>query len=223
MDLLTRISEARSLVLVQMRDLEARFRRTTPRERLLVGGLVFAAVIYAVVQVIGWRDAAREDYINALTDRSSATLARAAAIRSSVDGPEDAAIEDMNSWGFTASNVAVAQVELEQRLVQAATRAGLTNVKITTDSTLEAIGPTLWLGAEVRADLRWSTTFDFIDELTGWPEGFRVTQFKYDVSTLPIFNVPNADTVPASGSVVVSIAVPVIVPADQVAGQERVG
>lgn len=198
-----------------MRALEARFQRTTSRERLLLGGLVLAALVYAPIATIEWRDAQRDRYIEAMTERGAARLARAASRRITATAPDQAAITDMKTWGFEASNLAIAQVILEQKLVEATTKAGLANVKITADPEIEVIGPNQWLGAEVQADLRWTPVFAFLDTVAAWPEGFTVKHFRYDITSQPSFiqTDPTAQTAPALGRVTLSIAVPVSVAA----------
>ena len=122
--------------LAQTRALQARLQRTTPRERILLGGLLLAALVYAPIVVFDWRTAQEDRYIDAMTERSAARLAQAASRRITANAPDQAAIEDMRDWGLEAANVAVAQVRVEQHLVQAATAAGLTNIKITTKEDL---------------------------------------------------------------------------------------
>ena len=200
-------------MVARMRALEARFPRTTPRERVLLGGLILAALVYAPIAAIEWRDAQRDRYIEAMTERGSARLARAASRRITASTADQAAITDMKTWGFEASNLAIAQVLLEQRLVEATTKAGLANVKITADPEIEVIGPNQWLGAEVQADLRWTPVFGFLDALTVWPEGFRIKHFRYDITNQPNF-VQATPSAPASlGRVVISVSVPVSVAA----------
>lgn len=204
------IAEIRPSVVARMRAVEARFQRTTHRERLLIGGLILAALVYAPIATIEWRDAQRDRYIEAMTERSAARLARASSRRITATAPDQAAITDMKTWGFEASNLAVAQVILEQKLVEAATKAGLANVKITADPEIELIGPNQWLGAEVQADLRWSPVFAFLDALTAWPEGFTVKHFRYDITNQPNF-IQTEQSAPALGRMTLSIAVPVSV------------
>lgn len=197
--------------------LQARLARTTPRERLLLAVLVLGALIYAPIAVGDWRARQEERYINALTDRAAARLAAASAQRVAAAAADDQAVKDMESWGFDAGNVAVAQVGIEQRLVEAASEAGLANVRITTRNEPEAIGPTQWLGAEVQANLMWTPTFDFLDQLSAWPEGFRVTRFQYE-RTAARGPTPAGHPLSALGGTVrMGLAFPVNI-ADQAAG-----
>lgn len=209
-DLLAIFAGISPTALAQIRALQARLQRTTTRERLLLGGLVLAALIYAPIAVFDWRTVQEDRYIDAMTERSAARLARAAAQRITTNAPDQTAIEDMRTWGFEAANVAVAQVRVEQQLVEAATAAGLTNIKITTEPKIEVIGPTQWLGAQIQADLRWTPTFAFLDALTGWVEGFRITQFEYQATTMPAFALANPGLGP-TGRVTIGLAVPVSV------------
>ena len=172
--------DIRTSLQVQARALQARLQRTTPRERLLLGGLMLAALVYAPVAAAGWRTAQEDRYIEAMSERSAARLSRAAARRVALAAADTAAVADMRGWGFEGSNLAVVRVRIEQRLAQTAADAGLANVRIVVDEEPEALGPTRWLGAEVQADLLWRPTFAFLDALTGWPEGFRVLGFAYD-------------------------------------------
>lgn len=201
---------------MRTRDLVARLKRTTPRERVLLAVLVLGALVYAPIAASDWRAAQENRYIDAVTERSSARLAAAAARRIEAATADQAALEDMETWGFEASNVAVAQVRIEQRLVEAATRAGLTNLRVTTGSEIEAIGPTQWLGAEVQANLMWAPTFAFLDALAAWPEGFRVTGFQYEMQPLTPLQREAGMTAPI-GSVRIGVAFPVILPANEAA------
>ncbi|WP_287898988.1 hypothetical protein [Brevundimonas sp.] len=196
---------------VRTRDLVARLKRTTPRERVLLAVLVLGALVYAPIAASDWRAAQETRYVDAMSERSSARLAAAAARRIEAATADQAALEDMETWGFEASNVAVAQVRIEQQLVEAATRAGLTNLRVTTDSEVETIGPTQWLGAEVQANLLWTPTFAFLDALAAWPEGFRVTGFQYEMQPLTPLQQEAGMTAP-TGSVRIGVAFPVILP-----------
>lgn len=184
-----------------------RLRRTTPRERLLLAGLILGVLIYAPVAASGWRSQAAETYAEAMTERTAARLASDQARRVVAASADAAAVRDMRQWGFEAANVPVAQVRIEQQLLASAQVAELTQMRITTDSEPEAIGPTQWLGAAVEADLRWTTLFAFLDELTAWPQGFRVTRFTYELRPA---NFGYVDPLaPVLGKVTLGLAFPV--------------
>jgi hypothetical protein len=183
------IAGLRALGRTQASALVARLQRTTPRERMLLGVLALGALIYAPIGAADWRVRQEDRYVDALSARASARLAATSARRVEAAAADDLAIEDMKTWGVEATNVAVAQVRIEQKLSRAVTEAGMTNVSITTDSEVETIGPTQWLGAEVQADLRWNPTFAFLDRVAGWPEGFRVVGFDYEMTPLSPFQI----------------------------------
>lgn len=219
------IAGLRASIRTQARALAARLQRTTPRERVLLAVMVLGALIYAPIGAADWRMRQEDSYVDALSARASARLAATAAQRVEATAADDLAIEDMKTWGFAATNVAVAQVRIEQKLSKAATDAGMTNASITTDSEAEAIGPTQWLGAEIQADLRWTPTFAFLDQIAGWPEGFRVLGFDYEMTPLSPFQIQQQQDVaqppPAGGTVRIRLAFPVNLPtdaADQVGG-----
>jgi hypothetical protein len=194
--------------LARARELQFRLQRTTTRERVLLGGLVVSALVYGPLVVFEWRNTQQDRYVAGLDAQSTARLQQSASRRIYSGAPDQVAIDDMRSWGFEASNVAVAQVLIERRLVQSAAAAGLTNVRITTDSEPEIIGPTQWLGAEIQADLVWSPTFAFLDDLTAWPEGFRVRQFQYQTASGPTLGLQPQNLL-ATGRVTIDVAVPV--------------
>ncbi len=202
------IAKTISPLIARTRLLQSRLARTTPRERLLLGALVVGALAYAPLAAIDWRARQEDRYTIAQADQSTARLALAASRRMSAQAPDAARIQDMQSWGFDAGNVAVAQVQIEQRLVAAATDAQLANVRITTDPEIENIGPTQWLGGEVQADLRWTPTFDFLESLAEWPEGFRVTQFRYEI-TSPADAMPSEPGNVPAGRIQIGLAFPV--------------
>lgn len=206
---------------MQTRALVARLQRTTPRERVLLSVLVLGALVYAPMGAADWRMRQEDRYVDALSARASARLAANAARRVEAAAADDLAIEDMKTWGFEATNVAVAQVRIEQQLSRAATEAGMTNPSITTDSEIEELGPTQWLGAEVQADLRWAPTFAFLDRVASWPEGFRIVGFDYEMTPAPAFQVQqrqrqeeDVQPPPAGGKVRIQLAFPVNLPAD---------
>lgn len=188
--------------------LKDRLRRTTVRERILLGGLVLGAAVYAPVAASDWRTAQADRYIDALTEQSTARLTASAARRIADGAADRLALEDMNGWGFEASNAAVAQVLIEQRLLETATATGLPNPRITTNPKVEAIGPTQWLEAEVQSDLRWGPAFAFLDKLGEWPEGFRVTAFRYELTPGNPMVINTAPTAP-SGKLRIGLAFPV--------------
>lgn len=188
--------------------LKDRLRATTMRERVLLGGLVLGAALYAPVAALEWRTVQADRYIDAVTQQSTARLTANAARRVADGAADRLALEDMNGWGFEASNPAVAQVVIEQRLLQAATATGLLNPRITTNAKVESIGPTQWLEAEIQTDLHWGPTFAFLDKLGEWPEGFRVTAFRYEV-TPPNPLLIGPDAPPPSGKLRIGLAFPV--------------
>ncbi len=164
MNLLEFYAELKAAVRGWALALRDRLQRTTPRERVLLMGLLLGALIYAPVATLDWRANQETRYIDALSDRSAARLTREAARRIASRAPDQSAIEDMKTWGFDADNVQIAQVYIEQALVKSAEEAGLTNVRITTDVAVEPIGAVTWLGAQVQADLRWTPAFAFLDQ-----------------------------------------------------------
>jgi hypothetical protein len=188
--------------------LKDRLRRTTMRERVLLGGLVLGAAIYAPVAALEWRTAQADRYIEALTEQSTARLTANAARRVAEGAADRLALEDMNAWGFEATNAAVAQVLIEQRLLETATATGLPNPRITTNAKVEVLGPTQWLEVEVQSDLRWGPAFAFLDKVGEWPEGFRVTAFRYEI-TPPNPLLVGAEAPPPTGKLRIGLAVPV--------------
>ena len=170
------------------RALVVRFQRTTPRERLLLGALALGVLVYAPVFALDQKSAAADRYIDAVTERAAARLSLNAARRAAADPLDRAVFEDMRSWGIEATNPATAQVLLERRLFEAANRAQLANVQITTRSEIETLGATQWVEGEVQADLRWTPTFAFLDALAAWPEGYRITGFQYESTPPPAQN-----------------------------------
>jgi len=151
------------------------------RERILLACLVMGACIYAPVYALERQSAQSESYIVALEDQANARQTAQAARRITQGAADAAALEDMKSWGFTATNPAVAQLLIEARLASAANDVGLSNPIITTQSKVEDQGQTQWMFAEVQTDMRWGPTFSFIDAIGEWPEGFQVTAFRYEL------------------------------------------
>lgn len=198
----------------------ARLRRTTPRERMLLAVLILGALLYTPVAALGWRADQEDRYIAAMIDRAAARTERNAAQRVAAAANDVAAIEDMRSWGFEGSNPAILQIRIEQRLREAATRAQLQNVQIDFDSEIETVGPTRWVTATVQGDLRWTPTFTFMDQISAWPEGFRVTSFAFDrppptpgLAEILALN-PNAVRNTPTGRVRVGLAFPVALDSD---------
>lgn len=177
-----------NIVVTTVRDrvqvIVVRLRQTTPRERLLLGSLVMGAFVYAPLAASDFRTEQADRYAELSSERAAARLALASVQRAQSGLGEEAALEDMRTWGFEASNVEVARVLIEQRVLEEATRAGLTDIRISTEDDLETIGPTQWINAEFTAQLRWSGIFAFLESLTAWPEGFRVRGFQYDLPVI---------------------------------------
>lgn len=182
------------------------------RERVLLACLVMGMLLYAPVAAFEYRTDKAEAYVNALSDQASAKLTANTARRIAAGAADQMALEDMKSWGFEATNPAVAQTLIEYRLVEAATAAGLNNPTITTSQQVEAIGPTQWMSAEIQADLRWGATFAFLDNLGEWPEGFRVTSFRYQLTPVNpmLAGLPQMGPL---GKVQIGLSFPVRVPA----------
>lgn len=196
--------------------LKARLQRTTVRERVLLACLAMGMVIYAPVAALEYRTVQAEAYVNALSDQASARLTLNTARRIAAGAADQMALEDMKSWGFEASNAAVAQTLIEHRLVEATQAAGMTGSTITTSQNVEAIGPTQWMAVEVQADLRWTSTFAFLDHLGEWPEGFRVTSFRYQLTPSNPLLLDAAQTGPL-GKVQIGLSFPVRLPSEAVA------
>ena len=214
------IAGLRGSAQTQTRALVSRLQRTTPRERVLLAVMALAALVYAPISAADWRVRQEDRYVDAMSARASARLAASAARRVRAVTADESALQDMKTWGFEASNVAVAQVRIEQQLAKAATDAGMTSYVITTDSEVETIGATQWVGAEIQADLRWNPTFSFLDRVATCPEGFRVVSFDYETTppspfqTQPVQQiVGETQLVPAGGKVRIHLAFPVILPA----------
>lgn len=178
-------AEFLATVRVRVRTVEERLARATPREKLLLGGLVLGALSYAVIAAVDFRTTREQAYLDAVTERAAARLEAQSARRISGAAANADAIRDMQGWGFKATNTAVAQVLIERRLLEAATDARLARLKMTVDPEMESRGPTRWMTAQVEADLIWRGVFAFLDTLSGWPEGFQVTRFGYEVRPVP--------------------------------------
>ena len=163
----------------------SRLARATSREKLLLGGLVLGALSYGPIAALDYRTNQEEAYVDAVTERAAAELESRAARRITAAAADIDAIRDMRGWGFQATNTSVAQVLIERRLLEAATDAGLTRLKMTVDPDIETHGPTRWMSAQVEADLIWRGVFAFMDKLAAWPEGFQVISFGYEVRAVP--------------------------------------
>lgn len=190
-----------------VRQIQIRLDRTTPRERILLGGLAVGALLFAAVSALDYQTRQQDLYAEALSDRASARVARAAAARASQGAPDRAAIQDMQDWGVKATNVAVAQVRIEGLLLDAATRAQLAAPRITSDGELEEIGPTQWINANVETDLKWSPVFTFLDELGRSETGFRVVSFGFEIQRQP--DIPGLEPRPPTGRIRMGVAYPV--------------
>ena len=166
--------------------LRARLVRTTSRERLLLGGLVAAAILYAPIAAIEARDRAEAAYSDALSARDTASRARVQAVSVTNRAARDLAIQDMRDWGFAGSNTSIVRVRIEQALADAAADAALTGVAIETNDPTND-GVVTWIGAQVQGDLLWTPTFSLLDEVAGWPEGFRITRFAFERPPPPAF------------------------------------
>lgn len=167
--------------------LRARLVRTTSRERLLLGALAAGAILYAPIAALDARDRAEITYADALSARDTARRARVQAVAANSQAARDLAIRDMNEWGFDGSNLAIVRVRIEQALSDAATKADMAGVAIETSDAATAIGPITWVAAQVQGDLLWSPTFRLLDDVAGWPEGFRVTRFAFEKAPPPAF------------------------------------
>lgn len=211
----------------QLQDLAVRLRSTTPRERVLLAVLLIGAIVMAPVAAADWRAQQQDRYVNALMQQSSARLSYAAARRIEAAASDRVALEDMKTWGFSALNAEVAAVDIERRIFETATRAGLPSFSVATNAEPETAGPTQWMGAEVQADLRWNPAFDFLDSVAAWPEGFRVTQFSFTSET-PSAAFELQDGVTPRGRLRIGLAFPVRLqevtgPASDASGQALSG
>ncbi len=192
-----------------MARVKDRLQRTTQRERVLIGVLVLGGSFYAPVHALDVLNQSSETYVEALGQQSTARLAAQAARRITASAADQMALEDMRSWGFAAPNAAVAQLAIEQKLVAAANKAGLSNPVISTQSQVVSHGPTHWMNAEVQTDLRWDPIFGLLDALGEWPEGFQVTGFRYEVLPLRLGSSANQMQATETGKIYLDLAFPV--------------
>lgn len=174
---------------------------------MLLAVLALGVLIYMPVAALNWRAEREDRYIDALTERAAARMARAAAVRVQAAADDVSALEDMRDWGFDGANLPALRVRVEQRILTAAGEAGLENLRIVVDDELRAVGPTRWLDAEVQANLVWTPTFAFLDALAAWPEGFRVTGFNYALEQSRVIR--GGDTPPPAGRLRLDLAFPV--------------
>lgn len=165
-----------------LNKLRLRFEKTTLRERVLLGALGLGVTLYAPVHALERNSVQTEAYIEALSAQSSARLTAQVARRIEANAADAAILQDMKSWGFEADNAAIAQVLIEQKLVATAKRVGADEIRVATLSKLDHKGPTYWVQSEVQLPLRWEPAFRLIDAIGEWPEGFRVTSFRYDIT-----------------------------------------
>lgn len=184
---LTFISQARSTLRARWAAVTGRFRQTTPRERLLLAALGVGLLVYAPVMALDARDQAESAYVEALTTREAAERDRQRALSARNTSAREMALQDMSRWGFEGVNAETLRVRLEQDVQAAASDAGMTSVSIVpTDATTQT-GPIVWIPIQVQADLTWSPTLRFLDDVSTWPEGFRVTRFSFERPPPPAF------------------------------------
>lgn len=190
------------------RDLKLRLQSTTPRERLLLAGLAIGGLLYGLVSAFEFRGQQETFLADALAERAEAQLARVRASGTAANAPDQMALEDMRSWGVAGANVAIAQVRIEERLLDASTSAQLANARITTDDNLVEVGPTQWLHAEVETDLNWTSAFAFLEEVGRLPSGFRVVEFGFTVEPQTGFTNPD-EFRPPRGRIRMTLGFPV--------------
>lgn len=170
---------------------KSRLAATTPRERLLLGAMATAALLYAPLAAFEWRNMQEDKHLEAVASLTNAQMLARSLNKANASSLETAAFKDMRGWGFSADNTAIARVRIEQRLIEAATNSGLTNVEIAVGDKVDMTGPVQWLDAEVQSDLLWKGAFDFLDDLSSWPEGFRITAFRYEQPPQQEFDLVN--------------------------------
>lgn len=159
-----------------------RWSRTTRRERQLLAILALACPVMLAAGALDWRAKQQDSYAQAEIDLDAARRDQAVARRVLRASADDALLADMATWGIDASNEDVARAIVEKRLNSEVARAGLTQTEIRMDGGVTEVGVTRWIGAEVQSDLRWGPVFAFLDGLTAWPEGFRITVFRYEMT-----------------------------------------
>lgn len=165
----------------------ARLLRTTQRERLLLGGLVAAAILYAPVAALEARDQAETAYSDALAAQDTARRTQIQAVNANDRAARQLAVQDMSSWGFEGANIDIVRVRIERDLIVSADNAEMTGTAIQTSETPITTGPITWVSAQVQGNLAWTPTFKLLNDVAGWPEGFRVTRFAFEKAPPPAF------------------------------------
>lgn len=168
-------AELRSLASARLIDpLKAAFARTSPRERALLsaGGLI--AVFYALVVLIDWNAARREDYADAVAARSAARLSAATAQRAAAQAAAAAAAVDLGAVGFRNRTVELVRLDAERLIVQAAATASLADARVQVSDAPSDSGAVDWLEVEVTAALSWPELLKFLDLVAAFPEGMRL-------------------------------------------------
>lgn len=184
--------------------------KTTPRERVLIAVLVLGASLYAPVHALEKLNQGSEAYVDALGDQASVRLAAEAARRVQAQAVSQVAIEDMESWGIKAANAPIAQLIIERKLVEAAEKAGVTDPVITTHAGVKSEGLIHFIHADVETELLWNPAFALIEALGEWPEGFRVTGFRYEISPAVISSRNRDAPMQDRGKIYFSLAFPVV-------------
>lgn len=184
---LTILRQLRARLLSQWAAVAARLRQTTQRERLLLAALGVGVLVYAPVLAWDARDRAEVAYAEALATREAAERDRQRALSARSSSARDLALEDMSRWGFEGANAETLRVRLEQDVQKAAADAGMTGVTLVPNDATNQTGPVTWIPIEVQGDLTWTPTLNFLDEIAGWPEGFRVTRFAFERPPPPAF------------------------------------
>ena len=127
----------------------ARWRRTTPRERLLLTGLALAAAAAAPVAAQGWAAAQ--------VSREAESAARLQQLRATADAGRlrgaQARLEVLEArvraWSAPAPSFAVARVQAEQDVAVAASQAGLTALEVRAAETPDVIGGIAFVRVEL--------------------------------------------------------------------------
>ena len=161
--------------------------RVTPREARLAAILGLIVLVAATVWAFDWAGTQRARYAAAQDDLILARQNRLALERSGLNAFDQAQLRALSAWSEHGRSIWLVRVRVEQRLMAAATAAGLTDPEVQIAEAPEGDTATPVLRAEIAGPYRSAAVLGLLQRLSQDPQTFLVDRLEVSGEGAPAY------------------------------------
>jgi hypothetical protein len=134
------------------------------RERLLIGAGLLAASIYAALSAHDWAQQQLVTFSDADDAvRTAKSTANNVYPRLRLETSKE--LDRARSWAYPAKSLSVAKVLLEEAVLNAALKGGITDAQVQSSETTDSVGPLYMIRLELTGTFSWTSFNDFVQNL----------------------------------------------------------